>query len=154
VRAPSRLLALVLADSGPGFRKDEARAAWNANAEATAGRLETEGLATVVAMGATGRSEPGALGLERHAGPHGLACAARGFLAQFDTRGVDALGTIEVPTLILVGEHDTPFLAAAEMMEAKIPEAQRVVIGEAGHVCNVDNPEAFNDVLVDFLDGV
>ena len=63
---------------------------------------------------------------EVNAGPHdprGLALAARGILEQSDASIMASLGEISVPTLVLVGQDDQPFLAAAEIMAAKIPGA-------------------------------
>src|SRR6516164_10809806 len=41
---PERVAALLIIDTGPGFRKDDAREAWNKRARDTAERLEREGL--------------------------------------------------------------------------------------------------------------
>ncbi len=41
---PERARALLIIDTGPGFRKDDARETWNARALATADRLDREGL--------------------------------------------------------------------------------------------------------------
>ena len=41
---PERVRALLIIDTGPGFRKDDAREAWNKRAYATAERFEREGL--------------------------------------------------------------------------------------------------------------
>lgn len=63
-----------------------------------------------------------------------------------------ALARIDVPTLVLVGEHDqlTP-PAISQGMAAAIPGAQLCVLAEAGHVPNFERPEAFNDALLAFL---
>jgi pimeloyl-ACP methyl ester carboxylesterase len=63
-----------------------------------------------------------------------------------------ALGTIAVPTLILVGEHDaiTP-PAVAEGMAARIPGSRVVTTPAAGHLSNLENPEAFNAAVIEFL---
>lgn len=60
--------------------------------------------------------------------------------------------TLNVPTLVVVGEHDIPS-PPAEMKElAKlIPGATLKIIPQAGHVSNLENPEAFNQALLDFL---
>jgi pimeloyl-ACP methyl ester carboxylesterase len=52
---------------------------------------------------------------------------------------------------LVVGTDDTPFLAASDYMAAKIPGAQKVVIPSAGRAVNVDQPQAFVDVVVPFL---
>ena len=54
----------------------------------------------------------------------------------------------------MVGAEDTPFLAASDYMAAKIPGAQKVVITDAGHAANIDQPKAFNDAVTSFLDGL
>jgi pimeloyl-ACP methyl ester carboxylesterase len=64
------------------------------------------------------------------------------------------LPDIKVPSLVVVGADDTPFLAASDYMAAKIPGARRVVIPAAGHAANIDQPKAFNDAVVSFLDGL
>lgn len=62
------------------------------------------------------------------------------------------LERIDVPTLVLVGEHDqlTP-PAISRGMAAAIPGARLCVLADAGHVPNFERPEAFNDALLVFL---
>jgi pimeloyl-ACP methyl ester carboxylesterase len=57
-----------------------------------------------------------------------------------------------VPSLIIVGAEDKPFLAASDYMAAKIPGAEKVVIPAAGHAANLDQPAAFNEAVGRFLD--
>ena len=144
---PARVRALIVVDTGPGYRNDEAREAWNARAARTAERFESEGLGRLAAGGPETRA--GA-----HRSAEGLALAARGMLAQRDARVIDSLPTIAVPTLVVVGADDAPFLAASDYMAAKIPGARKLVISGAGHAANIDQPEAFNAAVVDFLGGV
>jgi len=63
-----------------------------------------------------------------------------------------SLSKITVPTLILVGEKDavTP-PDAAKAMHEKIAGSKLVTIPHAGHVSNLENPEAFNQALLVFL---
>lgn len=60
---------------------------------------------------------------------------------------------VRVPTLVLWGEHDavTP-RALSEELEAGIPGARLVMIPDAGHISNLDNPAAFNCALREFLE--
>jgi pimeloyl-ACP methyl ester carboxylesterase len=67
---------------------------------------------------------------------------------------IESLPDIKVPSLIVVGADDTPFLAASDYMAAKIPGAQKVVIPAAGHAVNIDQPQAFIDAVLPFLDGL
>jgi pimeloyl-ACP methyl ester carboxylesterase len=145
---PQRVRALVLCDTGPGYRNDEARAGWNRNAERRAAKFEETGLE------ALGQSAEVRASARYHRSAQGLAHAARGMLAQFDARVIDALPAIRVPCLVIVGALDEPFLGASEYMAAKIPGASLQVIEGAGHAANMDCPEAFNGVLLDFLDSL
>ena len=54
----------------------------------------------------------------------------------------------------MVGADDTPFLAASDYMAAKIPGAQKVVIPAAGHAANIDQPQAFIEAVLPFLDSL
>lgn len=146
---PEMVRALVICDSGPGYRSAEARAAWNARAHERAADLEARGLA---ALGERSREMQEAI--RHHRSAQGLAHAARGMLAQQDSRVIDSLSGIRVPTLIVVGDRDEPFLAPTRYMAAKIPGARVEVIAGAGHSSNLDQPEAFNRVLRAFLDSL
>lgn len=141
---PERVKALLIVDTGPGYKNDEARAGWNANALATAERLERDGLAAL-------QSASAERALAQHRDALGLARAARGMLTQRDARVISSLPEIRVPSLVIVGANDTPFLKASDYMAAKIPAAKLAVIPDAGHAANIDQPEAFNTTVLDFL---
>jgi pimeloyl-ACP methyl ester carboxylesterase len=142
---PAMTRALVICDSGPGYRNAEAREAWNARARERAAALEARGLE------ALGRSREVAESARLHRSAQGLAHAARGMLAQEGSRVIDGLAGISVPTLVIVGDQDQPFLAPCEYMAKKIPGARLEVIRGAGHSSNLDQPETFNRILRDFL---
>jgi len=142
---PERVAALVLIGTGPGYRSDAPRAAWNEMVEKTAARFERKGLA------ALGDGEEVRLAAHRDASGLGLARAARGILAQHDARVLEALPRIGVPTLVVVGEHDGAFLAGSRYMAEKIPGAELVVIPGAGHSPNVGKPAEFHAALERFL---
>src|SRR6202008_4266143 len=89
--------------------------------------------------------------MREHRSAQGLAHAARGMLAQRDASVIDALGDVRVPTLIIVGDKDTPFIAPGEYMAKKIPGARLEVIRDAGHASTLDQPEQFNRALIAFL---
>jgi len=75
-------------------------------------------------------------------------------LAQFDARVIESLEGIAVPTLVLVGDQDQPFLAGTDYMANKIPNATKAVIENAGHASNLDQPAAFNAAVAAFLGGL
>src|ERR1700704_5265748 len=144
---PERVRALLIIDTGPGFKKDDAREAWNKRAHDTGDRFEREGLA-VLTSASRERSSVS------HRNASGLARAARGMLTQRDARVIESLPNIGVPSLVVVGADDAPFLAASDYMAAKIPKAKKVVIPAAGHAVNIDQPQAFIDAVLPFLDSL
>jgi len=144
---PERVRALLIIDTGPGFKKDDARAVWNKRARETGDRFEREGLAVL-------KSASRERSTVSHRDASGLAHAARGMLTQRDARVIEALPDIRVPSLVVVGADDAPFLAASDYMAAKIPGATKLVIAAAGHAVNIDQPQAFIDGVLPFLDGV
>src|SRR5437899_12760426 len=136
---------MMFCDSGPGYRNADARTAWNTRAHRRAADLEARGLD---AFGGRSREVREAMGHHRSA--QGLAHAARGMLAQQDSRVIDGLAAIRVPTLVVVGDQDTPFLAPCEHMAKKIPGARLEVIAGAGHAANLDPPEVLHRALPPF----
>lgn len=65
---------------------------------------------------------------------------------------VGRLSEITVPTLVVVGEVDVPTThAAAKLMAAHIPNAQQVVIKNTAHLPNMERPDEFNQIVLDFL---
>jgi pimeloyl-ACP methyl ester carboxylesterase len=143
---PERVAGLILIGTGPGFRKDDARDAWNRRAHGTAERLSDKGIAAL--------GDSSELHGDAHADVQGLVLAANGTLTQHDAHVIDGLPGIQVPALVIVGENDKNFLAAADYMTAKIPAARKVVISDAGHAPNVDQPQAVNAEITAFLDGL
>jgi len=140
---PQRVAALVLVDTGPGYRNDEARDKWNAWVERRAQELE---------RGRTRADSSAELAQAVHAHPEGLPRAARGVMAQKDARVITSLDRITVPTLVIVGAEDTDFLAGADYMHRRIPNSRKVVIDNAGHAANMDQPEAFNAAVRELLE--
>ncbi len=62
------------------------------------------------------------------------------------------LPTIDVPVLVSCGERDTIApLALSETIASGIPGADLIVVPDAGHVANADNPVFFNAMLERFL---
>jgi len=65
---------------------------------------------------------------------------------------LDRLSEIKIPTLIIVGEDDpgTP-VATSKAMHERIPDSKLVVLPSAAHLSNVEQADAFNTALLDFL---
>lgn len=83
--------------------------------------------------------------------PQGII-AALGAMAD-RTDSTATLAEIDVPTLVVVGEHDalTP-PSAAQTIHEGIPGSRLEIIADAGHMVPVEQPVAFNRVLREFLE--
>lgn len=67
--------------------------------------------------------------------------------------GYDAqLQAITTPTLLLVGAEDSIFPELNRAMHARIPGSRLVLIPGAGHLSNLEQPDAFSAALLEFLD--
>jgi pimeloyl-ACP methyl ester carboxylesterase len=84
------------------------------------------------------------------ADPKGVAAAQRGMAARPDS--TEVLASIDVPTLVVVGEEDqiSPVDEMRRIAEA-IPISQFAVVARAGHMSPLENPKEFNAILSEFL---
>ncbi len=70
----------------------------------------------------------------------------------FTPPAIQRLAAITAPTLVVLGERDTPdFHAIASTLEHGIAGAKKVMIPGAGHIANVEAPETFNEILLGFV---
>ncbi len=73
--------------------------------------------------------------------------------ARFDVR--TRLGEIVCPTLVVAGDEDSTVpLASKRLLVERIPYSRLEIITHSGHATPVDQPEAFNQVVLQFLDMV
>ena len=163
---PSRAKALIMVGSGPtGLELDvptpdkfaEAEKAWKAGELDLLAELETQ-----IWFDGTGRTpvqvNPTMRQLAYEMNRNALSQEAKGLgkrLPDTQTPAVERLNEIQIPVLVIVGLHDTPYiLAAAEYMVDKIPSARKMTIEDAAHLPNMDHPEEFQRIVSTFLDGV
>jgi pimeloyl-ACP methyl ester carboxylesterase len=67
---------------------------------------------------------------------------------------IERLGEITAPTLVIVGDADLePIRETAELLASKIAGARKAVIHDAAHLPNLEHPEEFNRIVLDFLLG-
>ena len=65
---------------------------------------------------------------------------------------IGRLSEISAPTLVIVGDQDLPHASAnAELITSNVAGSQMVVIQDAAHLPNLERPEEFNKVVLDFL---
>jgi pimeloyl-ACP methyl ester carboxylesterase len=161
---PERARSLVVA--GAGYGSDDA-ARHRADCEVVARRLETEGMEATAELYSRGPMrvqfmEKDPVGWrefrDRLAGgsARGHALTLRGVqMARPSVYDLgDRMARLEVPTLIVTGDEDEPCLEPAISMKRAIPSAGLVVIPKSGHTINLEEPEAFNRAVLDFLTAV
>jgi pimeloyl-ACP methyl ester carboxylesterase len=149
--------ALVLACTSPAFGSPQgdwqARFVADRLAPLDAG-LGMIGMAerlvpTMVSTQAVAEAQPRAMAVMARV-PEATYRAALTSIVAFDRRA--ALPAIAVPTLCLAGEHDkTAPPEVMQRMAGKIPGARYQCLNGAGHIANVEQPDAFNAALVSFL---
>jgi 3-oxoadipate enol-lactonase len=156
-RHPTRLRGLVLADTKSSPDGDQAKRTRAEQADKVR-REGPEAIADAVLPKLLGRTtheqRPAVVARVRElilANPaRGIADALAGLAARADAAPV--LREIRVPTLVVCGEEDviTP-PADAEALQAGIAGSTLEVLPKAGHLANMETPEAFNRVLEAFL---
>jgi pimeloyl-ACP methyl ester carboxylesterase len=163
---PSSTRALIMVDAGPpGLKLDVPTPGKFAEAEKayTAGDLDRVAeLETQIWFDGAGRTpeqvDPAMRQLAYDMNRLALGHDAKGLgkrLPDSEIPAVERLGELQLPTLVIVGAHDTPYmLAAASFMEERIPSARKVTIENAAHLPNLDEPEEFQRVVAAFLEGV
>jgi len=66
----------------------------------------------------------------------------------------DHLTSIKAPTLVLAGVEDEAYLPYLDLYVQRMPNCKRETIPRAGHLSNLENPEAFNEAVLSFLRGL
>jgi 3-oxoadipate enol-lactonase len=158
--APDRVRALVLVGSGLAGRRFQEPALfelWD-RSEAAAERGDLQAAARVevdtwvVGMGRDREAvDPE---VRRRVAEMLLVAYAHGEadLEESDPPAAGRLGQVAAPTLVLVGTHDRPDIhAIADALAGGIPGAERVDLPGTAHLPNMERPEEFNRVVLEFL---
>ena len=151
---PSRVRALVLADTqmsaddeaGKQRREETARAVESRGMDALVEALVPK----LLAQPPRAEIQQEVIRIIRANPPEGAAAATRGMALRPDSRNI--LARFAGPSLILVGEKDvlTPRTRAEELARV-LGSAELVEIRAAGHLANLEAPDAFNRALDAFL---
>ncbi len=160
-QAPDRIKSLIFADTFAGLDTPEAKQARNVAAT----KLENEGMAgyadeviSKMITPAHVKSQPGVaahvLKMMKSTSPLAAATAMRARSERIDYLNI-VLPEIDIPTLVIVGREDefTP-VAKAEELKKNLHNCKLVVIEDAGHMPNLEQPEIFNKVALDFLNSL
>lgn len=156
-RHPDRVLGVILADTKATTDPSPARA----NRERIAQAVLSGGSDVLVEevlpalIGPTTKERRAMVfgrvkGLVQSAPPGAVAWAQRAMAARPDS--FETLGALKVPLLVVVGEEDelSP-VSDAEAMARAVPDGKLEIIPKAGHLSAVEQPEAFNAAVADFL---
>lgn len=160
---PSRVKALIMVGSGPsGLKLDvptpdiyaEAEAAYNAKDWDRLAELETQ-----IFFDGTRRTpdqvDQSMRQLTVDMIRNSLNHEAKGLgkrLPDTENPAAPRLSELLCPVLIIVGEHDTPYiLAAADYMLENVRSAQKALMDDAAHLPNMDHPAQFRQIVSTFL---
>jgi pimeloyl-ACP methyl ester carboxylesterase len=73
-------------------------------------------------------------------------------VSELDPPAIQRLNDISTPTLVIIGEYDSPdFHSISSILHEQIIETRKVVIPGVGHMSNMEGPERFNEIVLDFL---
>ncbi len=160
---PSLCRSLVVAGCGYGSVSED-REKFQQDVEQTAQRIENDGIASMAEMYSRGPtrvqfSDKDIRGWREFAdqlaenSAVGAAMTFRGVQGQRPS--VYELGAqmqqMTVPTLIVTGDEDEPCLEPGLFMKRSISTSGLVVIPKSGHTINLEEPDAFNRVIGEFL---
>lgn len=163
VRQSSVVRSLTLVSATAGLANAAKRQARRAADEALAARIERDGVASFVAEWERNPLFAGLAGLPEEAratlheqrlsnSPLGLANSLRGMGAGAQPSLWSRLAAMTAPALLIAGQRDTKFVALNEGLAVSIPNATLRLIPDAGHVVQMEQPEAFLAAVTDFLE--
>lgn len=163
LRHAARAVSLTVAGCGYGAER-KGREGFLADVEAMASGYDTKGAAAV----ADGYALSGTRVQFQNKDPRGwaefrdqlaehsaLGCAntLRGYMATrpslYDLE--EQLKGLNVPTLIVTGDEDEPCLEPDIYLKRTIPSAGLLVVPLSGHTINLEEPDAFNSAVADFI---
>ena len=160
---PERALSLVVAGVGYGAEKSE-QAKFQSEADTIAARLRADGMPAFAEQYSVGptrvqfqnKDPDGFQEFVRMLAEHsadGAAHTQQGVQKArpsiFDLES--QMRSLEVPTLIVTGDEDWPCLQPNVFMKRTIPSAALLVVPNTGHTVNLEEPDAFNRAVADFV---
>lgn len=162
VHHPERVASLILESASPGIADPIERQTRVMADVALAERLEHDSLASFVdywerlPLFASQRRLPdytqASLRSQRmQNSARGLANSLRGLGTGVQLSLWDRLVEVAAPTLLITGELDTKFVKIGQTMAQELPNAQLVVVPGAGHTVHLEQPVAFNRLVLDHL---
>jgi 2-succinyl-6-hydroxy-2,4-cyclohexadiene-1-carboxylate synthase len=160
--APHRVRRLILESAAPGISDPGERAARVASDHALAAQIEAQGMAwfadywAAIPLFASQATLPPAVRAAQRAHrlaqrPHGLANSLRGMGAGAQTSLWERLDQITTPTLLISGALDAKYVQIGTQMATLLPHAQQIIVPNAGHTVHLEQPQAFREIVVEYL---
>jgi 2-succinyl-6-hydroxy-2,4-cyclohexadiene-1-carboxylate synthase len=160
--APDRVAALIVESGSPGVADPAARRVRAEQDAALADAIERDGVPAFVdrwerqplfaTQSTLPRETRARLRAQRLAQPaRGLANSLRGLGQGTQPSLWERLPDLRPPTLLLVGALDETYAARGRDMNRRMPNAELVVIPDAGHAVHLERPGAFQDTVLRFL---
>jgi 2-succinyl-6-hydroxy-2,4-cyclohexadiene-1-carboxylate synthase len=162
-RYPQRFASLILESASPGLKTAGERTERRRRDEALADRIEREGVAAFVELWEAlplwesqrhTLSKPARHKLREerlNQQPHGLANSLRGMGTGAQPSLWDMLANMTTPAQLIAGGLDTKFVAINRELLALLPDARLAVVPESGHAVHLENPAAFEQIVLGFL---
>jgi len=73
-------------------------------------------------------------------------------IERLDPPAAERLQEISAAMLVVVGDHDVPpVFDSVELLMEKVPHARKAVIHDAAHLPNLEHPDEFNRIVLEFL---
>lgn len=163
IHYPYLVQRLLLESASPGLADLESQQERIRSDEQLADAIEAHGMAAFVArwqalpLFASQQALPATVQSQIHEQrmrnlPQGLANSLRGMGTGVQPALWDQLSTLSVPTLLLAGELDQKFKGIAAQMATYLPNARVAIIPDAGHTIHLEQPLAFQEQVLTFLD--
>ena len=164
IQYPHRFQSLILESASPGLQTDSERSERRVRDEVLADRIERTGIESFVdywesiPLFASQQRLP----IERQQAlrhqrlrnrPQGLANSLRGMGTGVQPSLWQDLDALNLSVLLLAGELDTKFVGIARQMYDLLPDAQLLIVPDAGHTVHLEQPGAFQRGVMDFLRG-
>ncbi len=163
LRNPGLARSLVLGGIGYGAPPDR-RAQFRAEVDATVGRIRAEGVASFAASYSRGptrlifeQTDPrGYAEFATQLGEHSAEGSALTMLGVQRERPSlyeleSEIRRMEVPTLVIAGDEDDPAIEPSVFLKRALPAAALLVMPKCGHTLNLEDPDAFNRAVLDFV---
>ncbi|MBC7870974.1 MAG: 2-succinyl-6-hydroxy-2,4-cyclohexadiene-1-carboxylate synthase [Chitinophagaceae bacterium] len=165
IHYPTAIKSLILESASPGLASPEERQARIASDQALATQIEQKGLSWFadywgnIPLFASQKNLQQAIQDDVRArrlnnNPHGLVNSLRGMGTGVQPSLWPHLSALKRPVLLLTGEHDSKFVAINQQMQTQIPDAQHIIIPDAGHTVHLEQPVLFEKNILDFLTSV